>query len=303
MTYWSFERRRIHRQLDEIQPDVVHIQGVGGWGLGCRYPAVLTLHGLAEETTRFSAAPLARFRSAVMGTIERRARRAFPHVISISPYLVEKIGNQIRGRIWRIENPISDEYFQVQRTDGGRSILFLGRISRLKNVLGAIRALARLPKGSAARLRVGGDAQEPAYAAECRRVAGELGVSDRIDWLGSLGVGEVKRELSQAACLLLSSLQETAPLVIQEAMAVGVPVVASNLCGIPYLVSHGRTGFLVDPTDSFAIAQAVRLLLDSPELRSSMGSAARAEAERRFRAARVAQETIAVYETAAGLRP
>jgi glycosyltransferase involved in cell wall biosynthesis len=302
-TYWTVERSRISRMLGEIEPDVVHYQGVAGWAFGCPRPSVLTLHGLTERDTLFSSGPLPRLRSRIVSATEGCARSRFQHVISISPYLEQEIGHQLKGRVWRIENPISEEFFRIRRQDDGHSVLFLGRITHRKNVLGALRAAAKAAKVVDVRLRIGGDAPDPEYLEQCQWVARELGIADRVDWLGSLSSDQTRAELARASCLVLPSFQETAPLAIEEAMGAGVPVLASNVCGIPHLVAEGRSGFLHSPEDDERASAALVELLRSTELRDRLGRAGRAEAEQRFRGSVVAAQTVAVYRAAAERRP
>ena len=70
--------------------------------------------------------------------------------------------------------------------------------------------------------------------------------------------------------LILPSLQETAPMVIAEAFASGKPVIASNVCGIPYMVDDGRNGLLIDPRNEKEIADAIQYLLENPDVSKSM---------------------------------
>jgi glycosyltransferase involved in cell wall biosynthesis len=86
---------------------------------------------------------------------------------------------------------------------------------------------------------------------------------------------------------------------IEEAMAVGVPVVASNRCGMPYMVRHGETGYLVDPLDPEAIAGRLGQLLVDAGLRERMGEASRLLARERYHPAAVAARTRQVYFEAA----
>lgn len=85
---------------------------------------------------------------------------------------------------------------------------------------------------------------------------------------------------------------------IEEAMAAGVPVLASNRCGMPFMVRHGETGFLVDPEDKYDIAARLRLLLDSQSLRETMAVRARTHALERYHPQKVALRTRDVYEEA-----
>ena len=83
---------------------------------------------------------------------------------------------------------------------------------------------------------------------------------------------------------------------IAEAMAVGVPVIASNRCGMPFMVSEGQSGFLVEPDDCDQIADRLIQLLSNPLLRRRMGEEGRRIAMTRFHPDAVARQTRAVYE-------
>jgi glycosyltransferase involved in cell wall biosynthesis len=111
----------------------------------------------------------------------------------------------------------------------------------------------------------------------------------------------VRQELASASVFGLVSLEENAPLGIEEAMAAGVPVVASNRCGMPYMVSHGETGFLVDPLSVDDITRRLQQLLENAGLRRMMGEAARDIAQERFHPSAVARRTRQVYLEAAGV--
>ena len=137
--------------------------------------------------------------------------------------------------------------------------------------------------------------ERPAYHAACVAQANAPALRGAVEFLGSLPVDRVREELGGAACLALPSLQETAPLVIAEAMACGVPVVASRACGMPYMIEEGATGFLAPPDDAALWAERLGALLASPGMRERFGARAREVARERFSAARVAERTVAVY--------
>ena len=84
-------------------------------------------------------------------------------------------------------------------------------------------------------------------------------------------------------------------MVIQEAMACGVPVIASNICGIPYQVDDGESGFLVPPGDIDAIADRLSKLLSNQSMRQRFGALAKLRAERDYLAETVAAKTVDVY--------
>ncbi len=152
-----------------------------------------------------------------------------------------------------------------------------------------------------ARLRLAGDEHsEPEYAAQCRQFVAEQGLGEAVSFLGWLDEPAMQAEYSRCACLALPSWQETAPVAIEQAMAAGKVVVASDVGGVRHLLADGRAGLLVRPDDSAGLAAALRQALQDDALRQRLGQAARSEAERRFRASAVARQTVAVYEEIIG---
>jgi glycosyltransferase involved in cell wall biosynthesis len=155
-------------------------------------------------------------------------------------------------------------------------LLFVGRLTPVKRVDGIVRALAAVP---GARLVVAGDGDErPAL----RALAAELGVGERVLWLGAVPRAAVASLCRQAALLVLNSAHEGLPHAAVEAMAEGTPVVATAVGGTPEVVEHGVTGVLVPADRPAALAEAVAHLLARPDLRAEMGRAARSRARERF---------------------
>jgi glycosyltransferase involved in cell wall biosynthesis len=95
---------------------------------------------------------------------------------------------------------------------------------------------------------------------------------------------------------VLSTGSEGLPLAILEAMATGLPVVASAVGGVPELIVEGETGFLVPPGDAEALGTALRTLVADPELRLRMGRAARARATEKFDLPEMRQAHLDLYE-------
>jgi glycosyltransferase involved in cell wall biosynthesis len=89
-------------------------------------------------------------------------------------------------------------------------------------------------------------------------------------------------------------------MVIQQAMAARVPVVATRVGGVEYLIDHGRTGFVVEFGDIKGMAEALVCSLSDANLRARMGAAGRIEADNRFRASVVSSQTRQVYDQILG---
>jgi glycosyltransferase involved in cell wall biosynthesis len=104
--------------------------------------------------------------------------------------------------------------------------------------------------------------------------------------------------LPLADVFFLPSRQESFGLVALEAMSAGVPVVASNIGGLPEVVEDGVTGFLHDPDDELALSSSIEKLLGNDRLRARMGRAARRHARASFDIADAVDRYQAVYESA-----
>jgi glycosyltransferase involved in cell wall biosynthesis len=115
----------------------------------------------------------------------------------------------------------------------------------------------------------------------CVDLAGALGLADRVELPGPLAPAEVARQMARSTCLVQHSVRpesgdmEGTPLAILEAMAAGLPVVATRHGGIVDVVSEGRSGFLVEEGDVDAMAAAMGRLADSPQLAAELGTAGR----------------------------
>ncbi|OQW65357.1 MAG: hypothetical protein BVN29_10110 [Nitrospira sp. ST-bin5] len=297
LDYWTIFRWRTHRLLRIINPDITHFQGLAGWTLGYSKPHVLTIHGIAEEDVMYKGGPFLKLRRHILAQIERQGRKRTPHVIIINPYVVTQIGDQLVGTLWEIENPIAEEFFSVTASQLSPRILYIGRISSLKNIEGLLRSFALVHiTNSSATLRLAGAPETSEYMQKCTNLIEELGIRSSVSFLGSLKRAALLSELEQARCLVLVTKQENSPMVIAEAMAAGVPVIASRICGIPHMVKDGETGFLVDPGNVQEIATKLKLFLDNPLLAKKMGQLSKTVAATRFHSSKVAESTLAVYK-------
>jgi L-malate glycosyltransferase len=134
------------------------------------------------------------------------------------------------------------------------------------------------------------------YLARLRELVAEAGLKHRVSWLGERDdVPELMRALD---VLLLPSWEEPFGRALIEAMALGVPVIATDVGGPPEILSHGREGYLLAPGEPTAWAQAILRLSDSPELRLEMGRAGRLRVEQMFTVDHHLAAMLSVYERA-----
>ncbi len=163
------------------------------------------------------------------------------------------------------------------RPEGPLRLVFVGRLNPQKGLtflLAALRALAASsPRTAPPVLDVVGDGSG---RGQLEAEAGGLGLGGRVRFHGWLGRDALRLTLQAADLFVLPSLEEGMSIALLEAMACGLPIVATRVAGSTELVADGENGLLVDPRDAEGLARAVGRLLADPELRGRMGRASRA---------------------------
>jgi glycosyltransferase involved in cell wall biosynthesis len=167
-------------------------------------------------------------------------------------------------------------------------IVYVGRIAREKGLYETLQGLRLAHElGVDARLVIGGSgAEEP----RLRRYAQALGIANRVVFVGPVFGNDKVKLLSGADVMVLPSYSEGLPYALLEAMAAGVPVIATPVGAIPDVVSHDIHGFLVPPRDGKAIAEAIAILAGDREKLSWMSRACRRRVRAAFSIERLAQE-------------
>lgn len=296
-------RRAIQALLQQLTPDICHFHGTATFSIGCSWPNVLTLHGISEFDVRYGSGAAARLKSLLQATIEGYCRKRARNVIIINPYITEVLGRHVRGKTWTIENPVAASFFEMESSAAGKTLLFAGMINRRKNVIGLLQAFQRvLESDPAFELLIAGPVRDEAYYRECQAFLGQAGIENRVTFLGGCETDRIAQLLAQSSCMVLVSYQETAPLIIGEAMARGVPVVASDVGGVKYMIEDGVTGYAVEPDDTESIVQAILKVHHSGLGRRQMGKAARDVALRRFHLDSILDKTLDVYREIADQR-
>lgn len=292
-------RRKILNRLRAIQPDIIHLhtpyfyfKGLNGL---CR-PLLLTVHGIFHKEKKYLS-----FKSKILSPFIQnryyRAVRSIPNIIAISPYVVQELGKKTRSTFIPIPNVIHPEFFDIESENQERRLLFVGHLSRRKNILGLIRLLAEVRKQSSdIKLELAGAFQDRYYKRKVLKEIERKNLREDVIFLGSLSRMEVKKAYARAILFVLISFEEVTPVVVGEAMAAGLPVVASNRCGIPDMIENGRTGFLVDPNDMEDVSGAVIKLIGDAALRKSMGEQAKIRARVLWHPENRIGTTLRVYE-------
>lgn len=274
---------RVHRVLREFAPDVVHthlhvVPYVYAPAMALRIPVwVHTVHNLAErESTglgrvatriafRGGAMPVAVSRvvaESVRAVYSLKSVTTIPNGIPLANF-----GSRAAARV-RLRRELSVP-------DNATLFISTSRLAEQKDPFLLLRAFAAVQDGRS-RLALVGDG--PLRDATQSQIA-ELGLSSRVSVLGFRS--DVEDCLAAADVFVLSSRWEGNPLGVMEAMASGLPIVATRVGGLPELVDSGKQGLLVEP-EVPALARAMRRLLERRDLRLSLADAAKQRAHNEF---------------------
>lgn len=194
-----------------------------------------------------------------------------------------------------IPNPTDTGPLASQR-DYDRSsnvLLFLGRLDKKKGIFDLVAAVALLhPQIPDIRVRFAGEGDVDGI----RRHAASNGILETIEFLGWIS-GELKqRVLAEATVFVLPSHAEGMPMAVLEAMAAGLPIVASRVGGVPDVVEDQKSGILFEPGDVDGLARALLALLRDPARRRQMGEASQKRIVETHTPERVLEKIEFLYE-------
>jgi glycosyltransferase involved in cell wall biosynthesis len=300
----TWEMARYVGAASRVAPEVVRARGIDGvvafFSVPCgpvarriarrfAIPYVVSLRGADVP----GHAPEARRMHALVGFFRRRVLRDAAAVVANSASLAELARRADGGAVEVVPNGVDAEFFTPPASPPPEPfrLLFVGRLHPQKNPGFVVDALAALRARTSApvALDVVGDGP---LAAELRERATALGVADSVRWHGWLGRAALRDRYRGAHCFVSSSPREGMPNAVLEAMACGLPVLATRVPGHEEVVRHGETGYLValDGADEF-VNFAERLAADA-DLRARLGREARRVAASEYSWDRAAQAYV-----------
>jgi D-inositol-3-phosphate glycosyltransferase len=320
------EKEAIVGHLGEFARDMVRFAAAEGHGYGVVHshywqsgragavfareigaPHVVMFHTLGEVKNRARISeqePKLRIRQ------ERRIARLADAVVTASSHerqLLQRYYGADPAKMHTVPCGVDLDLFQPRDRRAARQalglpatspvLLWVGRLEKLKGVDILIGAVAQIPEDLTL-LIVGGDERAASLKAELRAQAEAAGIAGRMRFEGAVAHDALPLYYSAADVCVVPSYYESFGLVAVEAMACGIPVVASRVGGLVSTVSDGETGYLIPWRCPEPFAEKLEVLLANPELRANFGRSARRSVER-FRWSTVGLQMAALYDSVA----
>lgn len=297
--------RAVRRALRELQPDIVHGQGTErDCALGAvfsGFPNVLTLHGNMRLVAAVNRARPFSFLW-LAARLERLTLPRTDGVVCITRYTRDAV-QSLAPKTWVLPNAVDEGFFDLSPAPDRSAppvILCVGAVCYRKNQNDFIRALDPLADARPFKVVFLGEVDAGAYGTEFREL---VRARPWCEHVGFSGRDRVKQQFEAATLLALPTREDNCPMVVLEAMAAGVPVLAANVGGVPDLIDPEKTGLFGDPARPETFRAGVARLLADPELRRRLAAAAKAEALRRFHPEVIARQHLEIYrEVLAGRR-
>jgi glycosyltransferase involved in cell wall biosynthesis len=299
---FAAERTFLRRVLRREAPDVVHTHWTYEWALATQasgLPHVITAHDAPLSVLRFDFGPYRVAKTLI-------AYRVLPHakrVVSVSPYVANHLSRFMlyRGPWEVIPNGMPQSLFARvhEQRPAGRPITFASSLNgwgRRKNGQIALEAFAHLRRHRPeARLIMFGHGHGPGQGAQ--QWAIERGFEKGIEFAGRVAYSAaIDRIASEVDVFVHPALEEAQGMVLLEAMALGIPVIAGEASGgTRWTLGNGRAGILVDVTDSRSVARAMDDLAGDAEARVRFGRQGSDFARQRFHIHAVADAYERVY--------
>lgn len=215
------------------------------------------------------------------GSWVRRVMGRAQAIVTPSTYLAEvfAIYPELAGRIHTIPNILQiEQYPYIHRATAQPRLLWMRTFHEVYHPQLAIEVLADLRRTHpAATLTMAG--QEKGLHDEIQQLARQRGLASVVRFPGFLGPADKVREFSEHDIYLNTNRVDNMPVSVLEACAFGLPVVATAVGGVPHLLRDGQTGLLVPDGDVVAMTNAVRQLLDEPDVAGALSTNGRKLAE------------------------
>lgn len=282
------------RARRSFEPQLVHAHwwfpnGVVGTWLGslAHIPLVTTLHGTDVRLAR------------TVGVAKPLFNHVLKHsaaVTTVSRWLQEETKALAPGIDATVAPmPVATDLFAPGAARNGQRLLFVGRLTSQKGVDQLLEAIAAMQQR--AELDVVGDGPN---REALERLAGELGIADRVRWHGQLPQPELAKMYQRAAAVVVPSVDEGLGLVAVEALLCEAPVVAFDSGGLRDVIQHEKTGVLVQPGDRAALATALDDLLGRDGRGADLGRAGRLYALSTFAPESAARRYAGIYQQVLG---
>lgn len=290
----------VRRQIAIFNPDLIHYEAGDTFfftkifGLN-KVKHLQTIHGIAMAEGKVSRSFKSKMTSYFNGLMEKLM---FPkNIIHLSQYSKRIYDGINLDHFTIIPNAVTEKYFALpvkESTDN--RLLYIGTIDRNKNILFLLKGLHEMAKiNKPFHLDILGGFKDPEFQKEVEGFIEDNKLSKYLTFHGWVPQSRVIFMVAAADILVVSSKQESLPMVIAECMAAGKLILASTVGGIPEMVIDGETGYLIDNKNLSSLVVRLEELYNNADKVKAISLNGKAYANQNYHCEHVAKKTIAFY--------
>ena len=288
----------VRKKLREIKPAIVHAQGTERdcaiSAVFQNIPKILTIHGNIRAITKLHRYSTLSFWG-IQSQLEAFCLPRFAGVICISKYTQQQVSD-LAKKTWLLPNATENLFFEPRLTAVDPSapplVLVVANVDSRKNQNALIQALDPLANKLKFIVKFFGRCGEDSYGKEFRSL---IEARPWCSWGGMISREKLRDEFARATTLFLPTREDNCPMVVLEAQASGVPVIASNVGGVPDLVKDGVTGLLTNPDFPSSMSFALEKILSDKALAAQLAEGARRQALACYHPNAVATKHLEIY--------
>jgi glycosyltransferase involved in cell wall biosynthesis len=297
LTQFYFNRKRLVREVQRIKPDLVHAFGTESSyafsGLQSNFPCLISIQGIINEIVKIAPS----FRYQLISRHEKQTiqkNRYFSCRTDLDTNFISSLRPD--AVIFKVSEAMNPLFFNNKwQVADIFNIIYVGSLYQRKGIEILIEAVAEVKKSFSEikLIVVGGGSLNYLHYLKSR--CQSLQIEKNVEFIGQKSATEIAQYHQRSQILVLPSEIDNSPNAVAEAMVSGVPVIATNVGGIPSMIHSGETGLLVPSNNVIELARAITFLLSNPDVRVRLSEKAQKIARQRHLPETVAEQTIQAY--------